>query len=88
MDFLEVLSFVLVNIILPSAGIFALIYLAVLFHHSAKSVQVITDDIEFKLKAFNRPIEAIINITDTIDSLTKFIKSLKTLKEEKKDENG
>lgn len=77
MDFLSVLSYLLIYIILPLAGIAALITLAMVFNNSAKSIKVLTDDVEYKLKVLNKPIEAIVNINETIGGLVNFFKSLK-----------
>lgn len=98
MDFLSILSYLLINIILPIAAISALIFLSMVLNNSAQAIKrfdSIADDIEHKLKILNGPLEAIVNIQDTFKSFGLFIKSIgKTVndfsnleKEEKKDED-
>lgn len=72
MDFFNGLSFALIYIGLPLAGIVALIYLAILFNQTAKTVkrtnqvmdrvENVVEEVEKRVDMLDGPIEAINNI--------------------------
>lgn len=77
MNFFEVLSYLLIYIALPVAGIAALAYLAILLSQAGKtlkSVDGIISDVEYKLELLNGPIELIANLSGTLSSINKIIK--------------
>ena len=80
MDALAIISFVVVNILLPAALIVVLIFLAIVFKNSGQAIKrfdSIADDIEYKLKLLNAPLEAIINFQETFKNFGAFISSVK-----------
>ena len=80
MDTLSVISYVIVNILLPTALIVVLIYLAIILKNSGavvKKFDGIADDLEHKLKLLNAPFEAIVSIGEKAHKVGDFFHSIK-----------
>ncbi|MDF9867290.1 uncharacterized protein YoxC [Bacilli bacterium PM5-3] len=88
MEFLSILSYLLIYIILPIAGIVALIFLAILFNNSAQTIKKfddIADDISKRLKVVDNLIDTIVNFKKSFVSLADFFKSFKETASTKKE---
>lgn len=75
MEFLEILSFLLIRILLPLAAIVALVYLSLLFVQTINTLkrtnevmgkaEDLVEEIEKRVEMLDGPIEAITNIYET-----------------------
>lgn len=70
MSFLEVLSFLLIYILIPIAGIVALVFLSILLHQASQTLKTydkVGKDLEEKLDVLQGPVEAIGDIKGGYD---------------------
>ncbi|MGL4382979.1 MAG: hypothetical protein ACRCTA_04615, partial [Bacilli bacterium] len=79
MSFFEALSYILINLVIPIAVIVALVWLTLVLielRTTTKKFNKIADEIESKLDLLDGPINSILLLKDSVDSI---INSLKTM---------
>ncbi|MEG0283727.1 MAG: hypothetical protein RR543_04820 [Erysipelotrichales bacterium] len=67
MDFITILSFVIIRLVLPIAAIVALIYLTLLLKQlivTTKKLDNLSVDLEHKLSRLDEPIDTVVSIAD------------------------
>lgn len=65
MEFLNTLSYLLINVLLPLSIVVVLVFLAILIYHLIilmKSVKIITDDVEYKLELLKEPVGTLASV--------------------------
>ncbi len=76
---MESVSFFLINILLPIAGIVALVFLSIVFYNiiiTIKGVHPLIDDVSYKMNVLNIPLNAIVKVNDSWNNFgKKFSKS-------------
>lgn len=73
MEFWEILSFLLIWIILPIAGIFAIIFLCIVFYnliYSVKKTNEILDTVDRNLDKLEEPIDSIVESYEKIKAVS------------------
>lgn len=72
MGFLEVLSFLIIYIVLPVAGIVALIYLIILINnliYTVKEANLLIYDVKKKAKKLDKPIDSVVKGFEAADKV-------------------